>query len=806
MASADDSRQPLLSQPDEEEDISNTLPQQRFPREDEDRGTNFLSKFSVLEKLLFLAAVVLFILTCVFGGLYAAQRGKHVGQPGHGGGAPGKNGTVPGVGEAVCMTPQCVKTAAKILTDMDMDVNPCDDFYGYTCGDWERNHMIPNDKPGVGSFDSIFDDNLKVLKEIMESDFKSIDAEALPSKDKIIDEQNFRKLKDYYVACLNETAIDAAGAEPVKPVLERIHDLFPGDLWVKPSFSVKEFSRGIAYLQSIGVAPFFDLWVTADDKNPDVNALYLGQSGLGLPSKEYYEEPDYVEVYTSVVEEMLQLVLGESDGSFAATAVAKRIVDFETTLARFSNTTEELYDPEKTYNPHSITQLTELAPSVDWSYVIDSLTPKNVRKPNRVIVQWPPYMAKLSDLVSQTEVNTLKYYMMWQVLHQTGDSLGEVYRKPLLRLKAKVSGVDPKVTSPRWQVCVKDVDRAIGQLAGRYYVLAKFPGESKDRAFDFISSIKEAFVSRLPSLEWMDEETRKVANQKVETLIQKVGYSEGSPDVQSPISLAEYYQSLAVTPDEYFKNSLSAKSFEVRKQWEEVGAKVNKAEWHMTPQTVNAYYNPPVNEIVFPAGIMQSPFFDLNDPEYLNYGGIGVVVGHELTHGFDNTGRQYDPYGKLTQWWTDETVAKFESLAQCFIDEYSNFTISNPSGGVEHVNGKLTLGENLADNGGLREAYTAWKKRFDSDSEREPSNRRYNNAILPGLEHLSRDQLYYINFGRVWCSRIRPENALARIRTDPHSPPRWRVNGAVVNSEHFAKVFNCPADSKMNPPKKCELW
>jgi len=329
-----------------------------------------------------------------------------------------------------------------------------------------------------------------------------------------------------------------------------------------------------------------------------------------------------------------------------------------------------------------------------------------------------------------------------------------------------------------------------------------FGGDSKKMAENTIEAIKEAFVDNLPNLSWLDDETRTKAIEKVNAFVQKVGYSTSSPDIRLPVDLAEYYRAVEVDPKKHFDNLVSTARWQSKEMWSQVGQKVDRGRWLMTPQTVNAYYNPPLNEIVFPAGILQSPFFAAHDPEYLNYGGIGLVVGHELTHGFDNTGRQFDSKGRLVQWWSNATIDAFKDKTTCFVDQYSNFTMPTPSGGSVNVNGKLTLGENLADNGGLKQAYQAWKKRFDSDEGGD----KYINHLLPGLESLGREKLFYVNFGRVWCQRIRPEAAFERIRTDPHSPARWRVNGAVQNSNHFAKTFQCPSGTPMNPKAKCEMW
>jgi len=790
-------------------------------------------KFTALEKLMFFVSAVLLVLMCVFAGLYAKSRYRpdHIDHPGDG----NTNSTDPPPNKTVnvCFTRDCVITAAKVIQDIDLTVDPCDDFYAYTCGGWLESHFIPNEKSSVNVFSEIDDTNKKALRQIIEGNWhipktpQNVSTD-LPDPDEIVDRQNFVKLKNFYNSCLNETHIDELGAEPLLPIIREITKIFPATLLSDeasvPTVQLQSqpwsanLTHTLALLAKYNINPLFSFYVGADAKDPDLNALYLTQSGLGLPSKEYYLEEDVLEVYESVVRDTLKLVLGEKIDTFmdvegdqpASSAfdrvefVARRIVDFEQKLAKISKTSEELSDPEKTYNLLSIPTLKQKSPNIAWHKFLEDMVPPHKDLPTAVIVEAPDYISLLStSLLATSAPNTLQYYIIWQTVLALVPELGYEYRQPLQRLKAKLTGVDPKIVSPRWETCLRKVDDGLGQLEGRFYVLSRFAGDTKERADEFIASIKDAFVERLPELNWIDDETREKAIEKVDTLAQKVGYPTSSPNILSPVSLAEYYESLTVLADDHFGNQLSADKWAANQMWKKLGTRVDREQWFMNPQTVNAYYNPTTNEIAFPAGILQPPFFGSANPEYLNYGGIGVIVGHELTHGFDNNGRQYDARGKLTQWWSNDTVKNFESRAQCFIDQYSNFTVPNPNGDEKvHVNGRLTLGENLADNGGLRESYMAWRKRFDEDVEEE----KLNNVVLPGLEDLSREKLFFINFGRSWCNKIRPESSLERIRTDPHSPARWRVNGAIQNSRLFAETFNCPVGSAMNPENKCELW
>ncbi|KAI9284616.1 hypothetical protein BC943DRAFT_343385 [Umbelopsis sp. AD052] len=807
----DETRQPLLSdrQEDEEErEISSPN-----GRDASYHRPVFVQpgKFTSLEKLLFFVSSVLLILLSVFAGLYA--RSAMEGKPPVPGPPKSDPPTETPPADEICTKPECVITASQILQDMDQTADPCDDFYQYACGNWIETHPIPESKSRIGTFDNLFENNMKAIQKILSKDFSSVVADVegeLPPPDKVIDEQNFKKIKDFYESCLDEDSIDSVGAEPLYPMFEEIQKLLPlSDL---QNQDAKKISNVLSYLMQRGVNPLFQLAVSPDDKDPDSYAVQMWQSGLGMNSKEYYEDEFYVKSYQEIVTEILQVLFSKDNGKFGwkynnPGATAKRIVDFEKALAKISDTSDQLQDPESIYNPFTISQLHERSASIDWDLLITELLPSSVSRPKQIIVSSPNYLGNLSTpLLQSTNSRSLQFYFIWHTLLNYIDDLGEEFTKPKRKLDALLSGVSARVSKPRWEYCIRQLDNSLGFLVGRYYVLDQFKGDARERADSFVESINDAFVDRLPDLEWIDDTTKARAVEKVRALTRKIGYPTGTPDTLSPVSLSEFYNGLHVNKGDHFGNILSANAFDVRSMWKRIGKPVDRSMWEMTPQTVNAYYNPPGNEIVFPAGILQRPYFNLDDPDYLNYGGIGVVVGHELTHGFDDNGRQYDPEGKLRQWWTDETVEAFKVKAQCFIDQYSNFTVKGPKGEEVHVNGKLTLGENLADNGGLREAFSAWKRRFDQDVDLPDSEKKWNNVILPGLEHLSREKLFYVNFGRVWCGKSTPAKAVLGVRTDPHSPPSWRAMGAVQNSQHFAETFQCKKGSNMNPVSKCDLW
>ncbi|RIB08192.1 hypothetical protein C2G38_2111750 [Gigaspora rosea] len=855
-----DSRTP--NDPDDEETLrgssnfggaSSEPTQPRVPRTREAPRdhTNFLplrhGKFSRLETMLAFTCLLLLILMSIFAGLYASGKSnKHIQDP-----PPSTTPTPipipPPNPEGPCLTPECVMIAGKIISDMDQTVDPCEDFFQYSCGGWLKKHLIPDDKGRYGYFDILYEENQELLKGILEDDdfpsIQTIQAAGLPSPSLSIDKKNFYNLQSFYQSCMDEDCISRLGGAPLVPILDKLFENFPvedrsslfnnfghqiDNLQQSAPLNLLNLTNTLSNLSTIDVYPLLGFYVTADSKKPNENALYLSQSGLVLPSKEYYEEENIMVTYKSVMAELLGRALDNGsnfiiemgystsndvmDDIYEYTIervwfrgweeIADKIIEFEKALAKISLSPEEFNDPEATYNKHNIKSLEKLSPTFLWSHYIRSLLPPTIPNlPSKIILTSNKYFEDLSILVRKTQPSILQAYFAWQVIARHANSLDEHFQAPLRRLKAKLKGVDENVKPKRWEVCLNSVDQTLGFMAGRYYVLKVFGGRSKDIANEMIDSIKDAFVNRLPDLDWLDDETRKKAIEKVDAIIQKIGYPIKSPNTTDPRDLQDYYRDIKFDENNYFNNLLSSYLSGSEKQWKELGQPVDLYSWYMSPQTVNAYYNPTANEIVFPAGILQFPFFSSKAPEYINYGAIGMVIGHELTHGFDDNGRQFDASGRLIQWWTNNTIENFKEKAECFVKQYSQYTVNDSNGDPINLNGRLTLGENLADNGGIRESYDAWYTRFKNDVEGE-----YNNYLLPGFGNLTRDQLFFISYGHSWCSKTRPETAVERVRTDPHSPPYWRVNGVMRNSEKFAEIFKCKVGSRMNPAEKCTLW
>lgn len=499
---------------------------------------------------------------------------------------------------------------------------------------WEKNHEIPDGKSSVNSFGLLSNQNKDTLRGILSGTFEDFydrthsSSSHLPDPEKVIDKQNFEKTKDLYDSCMNEDLIDARGSEPVYLLLKEIRDMFP----IKDADS-RKLTQTLSFLAKRDIGAMFQIIVDADPKDPTVNALQLYQSGLTLPSKVYYTQQETLDAFYQAVYDTLNLVFknGDNDLKNGAESMARSIVDFEIKLANISHLPEYYQDPEVTYNPLSLSELAKIAPNVDWGLYVNHLSPPNAPHPGKIVVTSPTFITQVSSQLLNENARTLQAYFIWQVIFSYANALGEEIRAPIHQLNSKLIGTNPKSMKPRWDICLDEVNESIGFLAGRYYVIDKFGGDAKKQADEFVNSIKQVFVNRLPELEWLDKPTREKAIEKVDKLIRKVGYPDTSPDVMSPVSLSGYYGELNLDKKDYFGNFVNARKFGVLEQWRQVGKTPDRSKWLMNPQEVNAYFNPSFNEIVFPAGILQNPFFGSNYPDYLNYGGIGVVVGHELT-------------------------------------------------------------------------------------------------------------------------------------------------------------------------------
>jgi predicted metalloendopeptidase len=659
----------------------------------------------------------------------------------------------------VAETPEQVFEAfeTSVAEAMNPDVGACDDFYAYACGGWEAATELPADRSRmVRSFTMIDDRNKELLRGILD------DAVENPS-----DERAWQMVGAFYGACLDEAAIDARGAEPIQPWLEMtaaVDDL-------------ESFARAVGTLHAQGATVLFGGYTWADAKNPDVNIYNVGQSGLGLPDRDYYlddseEKATLRADYLAHVTRMLEAVGIDPD---TAEHMAHDVLAFETQLAEISFPRAELRDPTKTYHKIDRDGLQELVPSLPLEAWLDGMGAPHIVDIN---VEKTEYFTGLEGILAKTDPEILRSYLTWHAVHHAAPELAapladEHFAFYGQRLRGQ------KEQMPRWKRCAHKLDTYLGDLLGQAYVERAFAGESKDKAVDMIRRIEQAFEAGLDDLDWMDDTTRERARVKAASIRNKIGY----PDRW------ETYEGLQLGSD-HFANLAGARAYDLRQDLDDVGQPVDEDQWFMSASTVNAYYNPTENEIAFPAGILQPPMFHQHWPMAANFGAMGVVMGHEITHGFDDSGRQFTAEGTMEDWWEAASAEGFESKAECVIDAYGSFEALP---GV-NVDGELTLGENIADIGGARFAFRAYQGWAAEQEQPEPD-----------VAGLSPEQLYFVSFAQAWCAQQTDESLEEQVKTDPHSPAKFRINGTLRHTPAFHETFGCEPGSGMRPQSDDEL-
>ncbi|KAJ5887912.1 Peptidase M13 [Penicillium taxi] len=683
----------------------------------------------------------------------------------------------PEVAPAVCQTPECIHAASEILYNLDPNyksIDPCTDFDQYVCGGWREIHDMRSDQGSIFAGTIMEENSQTRLRHIVER--------SEPSEQS--DTENFKKLKDAYDACLDEFTIRQRGSEPLVHILAELKKVYPAEKGIV-SGTLDHLTSAILYLIKSGVEALVSPGVSADDRDPDNVAIFVSPpGGIGLPAREYYNNTETVAKYTAVLKQIFQ---GFDVSHYDR--IAEDVVAFEKKLADASPDTETSEDVTKYYNPFSIKETESLLPEISFTDIISELAPHDF-KGDRLIVASPSYMKALSDILKNTSRETVSFFLQWKLIQRYSDTIEDKTVEPLRQFENELGGKDPQAKEERWRTCINLLDGGQGWSLSRFYVLDSFSEESKQLGDQIVSDIKERFIFTLDQTEWMSPDVRKLAIQKVANIVQKIGYPTNSPNVLDAKDVEKYYQDLKVSNGTFFENELNVAKFDLRNEWSKLGKPTDRDEWDMTAPTVNAYYNPPGNEIVFPAGIMQPPtFYGPTAPLYLAYGAFGAVAGHELSHAFDSTGRHYDEVGNFTNWWDSKTVDAFEERAQCFVDQYSKITVEGPGGKVLHVNGRLTLGENLADAGGLSASYHAWQKRGTDD------------ANLPGLLDFSKEKLFFISYANWWCGKNSLQAAERGIYNDPHAPKRARIIATMANSREFKEAFQCPDKKPV-----CKLW
>jgi endothelin-converting enzyme/putative endopeptidase len=639
---------------------------------------------------------------------------------------------------------------------IDTSVDPCKDFYLYACGNWLKNNPIPADQARWGRFNELDQRNKEVLRGILEEAAKT-DA----ARDAVA-----RQIGDYYAACMDEKGIEQRGLASIQPELQRIRDLT----------DKAQLAAEIAHLHRIGVPGLFEFGSGQDFKDSTAVVAQLDQGGLGLPDRDYYlkDDPKSVEMrqkYVAHVRRMFELA-GETPD--AAKTMADTVMRIETELAKGSLDRVSRRDPEKIYHPMKRDDLAALAPSFQWArYFTGSGAPGF----QSVVVSWPDFFKAIDQQIQKASLDDWKIYLRWHLIHAEAVLLPAAFLKENFEFYGKTL-TGQKEMRARWKRCVDFTDNQLGEALGKAYVQKTFGAEGKERTLKMVHALETALGQDIEKLSWMTPETKKEAQVKLKAITNKIGYPDKWRD----------YSSVEIKRDDAVGNGFRADQFEFQRQLDKIGKPVDRLEWAMTPPTVNAYYDPQMNNINFPAGILQPPFFDNSMDDAVNFGGIGMVIGHELTHGFDDEGRQFDPEGNLKDWWTPADAQEFKQRAACVDDEYSSFQVAP---GV-HVNGKLTLGENTADNGGTRIALMALLNTIGKDAKK--------------IDGFTSEQRFFLSFGQIWCSNEREEALRLQVQTDPHSPPEFRVNGVVKNMPEFQKAFSCKAAQPMVKANACHVW
>ena len=646
------------------------------------------------------------------------------------------------------------------LNAIDKSIDPCVDFYKYACGNWMKNNPVPPDKARWGRFDELYDNNVYILRDLL------VQAQA-PGQHSATE----KLVGDFYTSCMDEATLESKGTAPLKPQLAQVENIK----------TRADLIKQVAYMHRNGTPALFAFYSQPDMHDSLQTIAYLDQGGLSLPDRDYYIKDDAKSVetrqkYREHVQRMFELAGDKPD---VAAAEATTVLAIETNLAQASMDRTERRDPKNRDHKMSVTEIATAAPNFDLAaYLASNGSPKF----SSLNVGNPEFFKQVNTQLGTVSLADWKTYLRWKIINDNAELLTKAFFDEDFAFNGKyMSG--KQQPEPRWKRCVKATDQNLGMALGQLYVDKTFGPEGKERTLKMVKAIEKAMQQDISELTWMSETTKKQAYEKLNAIVNNIGYPDKWRD----------YSSVTITADDYAGNVQRASAFEVKRQYNKIDKPTDRKDWTMTPPTVNAYYRPPMNDTNFPAGILQPPFYATSMDDAVNYGAIGVVIGHELTHGFDDQGRKFDAQGNFRDWWTPEDGKQFEERAGCIDKEYSGFVAVKDAQGEVKLKGKLTLGENTADNGGLKLAYMAL-----SDILK--------NASAQSINGYTPQQRFFLAYSQVWCQNVTDQEARKRALTDPHSPGQWRVNGAVQNSAAFQQAFGCKEGQPMVSANACRVW
>ena len=641
--------------------------------------------------------------------------------------------------------------------NMDLSVSPGADFFNYAGGNWIKNTPIPDDKTSYGTLDMIREKSLQDVNTIITETAKASNPDGSVAQ----------KIGYLYASGMDTVTIEKLGWKPVQPLLDKIE-------------AMKNFAdvqNVIAELHLTGVSAFFAVGVMADLIDSKINSLYVTEGGLRLPDRDYYFDASAQNIrdeYVKHIANMFQLIGIERN---EAENKANRIMAFETRLAKVSNTGVENRDFQKMYNPHSFDELTKKYNHIDWKSYFKAM---EVEIPEKVIITHPKFMDEANILAKSADMQIWKDYLQWNVLSGSPDYLSSDFVNEDFNFNGRLLSGTETLRS-RWKRISDVVSGSLGESIGQLYVEKFFPPEAKEGMVHLVGNLKMAYKKRIEAANWMTAETKQKAVEKLDAIRVKIGYPNKWKD----------YSSMEITSDQFYRNMANVYRFFIKDNLNKLGKEVDMDEWDMTPQTCNAYYNPLRNEIVFPAAILQPPFYCLQADDAVNYGAIGVVIGHEMTHGFDDMGRHFNKEGNMIDWWTSQDAEQFTEKADVFVEQFGNMVVMDSL----KVNGKLTLGENIADNGGLNIAWDAWQM-------------TKNQMKSKNIDGFTPEQRFFLSYAQVWRSNIRDQELSKRMIIDVHSPARIRVNGALPNIDAFYEAFNITENDPLylSPEKRAKIW